>query len=261
MKKIALAVCLSLGLCCASPYMVFAEEAVAVEEITDSSADAAVPAGDEETYNGYSASQFAEASGSLVDTLINSEEQITSYLAVNEDAALQSLIDSWDSLKEELGEFKEMGDSTVTENKGVITVTSTVKFSNRDAELVLNYKAEDMSYESISFDKILTLSEKMSKAGMNTVMGIGTVFVMLIIMSLLISCFQFIPKIQAAFSKKKEEPAIASAPATAAEPAVAEVVDETDDLELVAVISAAIAAYEGTSADGFVVRSINKKRR
>ena len=33
----------------------------------------------------------------------------------------------------------------------------------------------------------------------------------------------------------------------------------TDDLELVAVISAAIAAAEGTSADGFVVRSIHRR--
>ena len=37
--------------------------------------------------------------------------------------------------------------------------------------------------------------------------------------------------------------------------------DLTDDLELVAVISAAIAASEGTSTDGFVVRSIKKRRK
>lgn len=260
MKKIALAVFLSLGLCCISPYISYAEEAVAVEEVTDSTTDAEVSTEEEETFNGYPASQFSEASRSLVDTLIHSEEQITSYLATAEDPALESLVTSWDGLKDELGEYEEMGDSNVTENKGMITVTSTVKFSNRDAELVINYNEEDMSYASISFDKILTLSEKMSKAGMNTVMGIGTVFVMLIIMSLLISCFQFIPKIQAAFTKKKEEPAVTAAPVAAPAP-VAEAEDVTDDLELVAVISAAIAAYEGTSADGFVVRSINKKRR
>lgn len=37
------------------------------------------------------------------------------------------------------------------------------------------------------------------------------------------------------------------------------VVDETDDLELVAVITAAIAASEGTSTDDFVVRSIKRR--
>ena len=35
----------------------------------------------------------------------------------------------------------------------------------------------------------------------------------------------------------------------------------SDDLELVAVIAAAIASYEGTSTDGFVVRSIRKANR
>ena len=33
----------------------------------------------------------------------------------------------------------------------------------------------------------------------------------------------------------------------------------TDDLELIAVITAAIAAGEGTSTDGFVVRSIRRR--
>ena len=44
-------------------------------------------------------------------------------------------------------------------------------------------------------------------------------------------------------------------------PVVEEVVtvDETDDLELIAVITAAIAAQEGTSTDGFVVRSIRRR--
>ena len=35
--------------------------------------------------------------------------------------------------------------------------------------------------------------------------------------------------------------------------------DLTDDTELVAVISAAIAASEGTTTEGFVVRSINRR--
>ena len=42
--------------------------------------------------------------------------------------------------------------------------------------------------------------------------------------------------------------------------AVPETVYLTDDLELVAVISAAIAAAEGTSTDGFVVLSIRRRQ-
>ncbi|MBR5584493.1 MAG: OadG family protein, partial [Lachnospiraceae bacterium] len=46
-------------------------------------------------------------------------------------------------------------------------------------------------------------------------------------------------------------------PAPVAAPVAAEE-ELVDDLELVAVISAAIAAYTGSSSDGFVVRSIKR---
>ena len=55
-------------------------------------------------------------------------------------------------------------------------------------------------------------------------------------------------------NKEKAAPAPVAAPAAVAE-------DLTDDLELVAVISAAIAASEGAvTTDGFVVRSIRRAR-
>ena len=43
------------------------------------------------------------------------------------------------------------------------------------------------------------------------------------------------------------------------ESSVQTVIEETDDLELIAVITAAIAAQEGTSSDSFVVRSIKRR--
>ena len=45
----------------------------------------------------------------------------------------------------------------------------------------------------------------MTKAALNTLMGMGTVFAVLILIIALISSFALIPKIQAAFSGKKEE--------------------------------------------------------
>ena len=87
----------------------------------------------------------------------------------------------------------------------------------------------------------------------------GTVFAVLILISLIIALFGLIPKIQAAFSDKGEEqkkPEVVNAPVVT--PAVVE--EEDDDTELVAVIAAAIAAYEGsTNTDGFVVRSIRRR--
>ena len=87
----------------------------------------------------------------------------------------------------------------------------------------------------------------------------GTVFAVLIFIAFIISLFKYIPAIQAAFSKKskKEDANVSETPALAS---VVESVDVTDDLELVAVIAAAIAAYEGTTTDDFVVRSIKRRK-
>jgi sodium pump decarboxylase gamma subunit len=104
----------------------------------------------------------------------------------------------------------------------------------------------------------------MKKAALNTVLGMGTVFAVLILISLIISAFTLIPKIQAMFSKKEEKKA--SDTENAVDNTIAQIIETQeryDDTELVAVISAAIAAYEaeqGTAvpADGVVIRSIRK---
>lgn len=90
---------------------------------------------------------------------------------------------------------------------------------------------------------------------MNTLMGLGTVFIMLVFLSFVIYLFRFIPNPD---NKKKKE---AAAPAPAPVPVPAVVEEEVDDTELIAVIAAAIAASEGTTTDGFVVRSIRKVNR
>lgn len=100
------------------------------------------------------------------------------------------------------------------------------------------------------------LGEKLGNAGLNTLMGMGVVFVVLILISLVISAFGLINKAEA--RKKAAAPAPAPAPAVQAPAVEQQEEDLTDDLELVAVIAAAIAASENTSPDGLVVRSIRK---
>ena len=99
----------------------------------------------------------------------------------------------------------------------------------------------------------------MKNAALNTLIGMGTVFIVLIFIAWLISLFKYIGVIQDKLTKKKAAPAPAAAPAPVAAPAAEEAVEE-DDLELIAVIAAAIAASEGAeSTDGFVVRSIKRR--
>ena len=102
-----------------------------------------------------------------------------------------------------------------------------------------------------------TTAEILEKAGLNTVLGMGTVFVVLIFLAFLISLIKYIPPFVEKFTKKSPQPV------QTATPVVAETAEEdteyVDDLELVAVITAAIAAQTGTSTDGFVVRSIRRR--
>ena len=65
------------------------------------------------------------------------------------------------------------------------------------------------------------------------------------------------PKSAAAGKEPAAAPKAAPAPAVAA---AVEEAEEMDDTELVAVIAAAIAAAEGTTTDGFVVRSIKRRK-
>lgn len=92
---------------------------------------------------------------------------------------------------------------------------------------------------------------RLANALQNTVLGMGTVFVMLIAIALIIYCFKIIPVIQKKFAKKAEAPKTAQV--------VAAPVQETDDLELVAVIAAAIAASENVPVDSFRVRTIKRR--
>ena len=99
------------------------------------------------------------------------------------------------------------------------------------------------------------------EAGINTAMGLGIVFCALAFISLVITLEG---KIFGALGKKKAAPKTPEVPATPAPAAVEEVIeDESDDTELVAVITAAIYAYEAENggevpADGLVVRSIRR---
>ncbi len=175
------------------------------------------------------------------------------------DAVSASAFSSWDSAQEDIGEFVEISEENAQINDDGFVVNLKIKGTIHNANIEIIFD-DEMMLTSMSTNVIYSFGELMAKAAMNTLLGMGTVFVVLILISLIISCFTFIPKIQASFTKKSQQPQQpVAAPAPAAVAAVEE--EETDDLELVAVIAAAIAASQGAaSTDGFVVRSIRKRR-
>lgn len=106
------------------------------------------------------------------------------------------------------------------------------------------------------------LGEIFTKALVNTLIGMGTVFVVLLFIAFIIALMPVVVNAITGAGKKKAEEVSATVKEAApiAVPSE-EVEEEIDDLELVAVIVAAIAASEGVSPDGFVVRSVRKSNQ
>lgn len=165
-----------------------------------------------------------------------------------------NMIIRWDEAVAESGEYVEMGEFTITKSGKTLECKQEIIFTDRPIILSYVYKYHNMELEDIGVEAVQTLGEKMTNAALNTLMGMGIVFVVLILISLIIYCFNIFSYLE---NKKKAESAPA-APAPAAAP-VAPVVQAQDDLELAAVIAAAIAASTGTSTSDFVVRSIRRR--
>ncbi len=110
-----------------------------------------------------------------------------------------------------------------------------------------------------------SLGERMMTALLNTVMGILIVFIVLLLIAWIISLFKYINKFEAnQAAKKAAQTPMPAVPVPV--PTVEEEEDLSDDLELVAVVTAAIHAYEEAEgievpADGLVIRSIRKVRK
>lgn len=192
------------------------------------------------------------------------EYTMSEYYSLEVDGyAFVSALDSFASTYEEIGGTGTITDATATINDDQIIVNVTVEGPVQDAEAEIVFSNDFFfTMESASLNTVSTMGDSMAKAGLNTLLGMGTVFVVLILISLIISCFGFIPKVQAKLARKKESGEAAHA--TGIDKAVARIAEQeesTDDLELVAVIAAAIAASEGAaSTDGFVVRSIKRRK-
>lgn len=170
-----------------------------------------------------------------------------------------TLIKSWLTVKSQAGEFVGVDSFVITKSGKNTTTDLTLEFEKRPVLLTVVYQNRDMSVETVTVDLVYTTGEKLQKAAMNTVMGMGTVFIMLIVICLIISCFGIFPKLeqrrkakQAPVQEPKQQaPKLMQAPEP--EP------EQTDDLELIAVIAASIAAYTGQSESDFVVRSIKRR--
>lgn len=187
--------------------------------------------------------------------------------------------EEYQSLVEKAGEYVGDGDAKgeLSDDSTNATVSKVIKCKNTDLLFTVNHSmvngkvtftvstADDAAAATGDSTEAASENEDaesgdFGKAGLNTLMGMGTVFMVLIFISFIIALFALFSK----FGKKpavKEEVKAAPAPA----PVVAAPQAASNDDEIAAVIAAAIAAYEADSdvyevpADGLYVRSIKKR--
>lgn len=184
------------------------------------------------------------------------EGALTDYAGQLDDETIKQYKESG-KLRENYGKYDKKDNSSLTITTDTATVTETV-LTDSGKKLVFSVTYdEDGNTVSWNVEEYKSKGEIMGKAGLNTIMSMAIVFLVLIFIAIIIAQFKYIGNTQ---NKKKEEaPVIEPVPA---EP-VAELAEEedlTDDLELVAVITAAITeASENECTDGLVIRSIIRR--
>ncbi len=192
------------------------------------------------------------------DTSADLEEvaaQVAQYGVDSE--AFISAVENYQLALEELGDIKEVNEISSTEDDKTLTVNATIVGTKKTANVCITFNMPKMTFASMLTNVNYTLGEMMTTAGLNTLLGMGTVFCILILLMALISCFKLVNKAESAMTNKKDKVT------TSVDKAVA-MIDESeatqDDTELIAVIAAAIAASEGAaSTDGYVVKSIRRR--
>ena len=193
-----------------------------------------------------SASQFVLAMNDAVQNG-TAEEQM-------DDPVYGPAFSGWENALRDIGEVQDIVGKSCSFTKKEGTVTLTVKGSRHDADVVFMMESGDQGYSltSITTNVEYDMNEKIQQAGMNTVLGMGTTFAILILLAFVITAFGAVMS-SAARKAAKEAPKKAvekiEAPAPeAAAPEKESTGGQTDDAELIAVIAAAVAAAEGQPA-------------
>ena len=187
-----------------------------------------------------------------------------------EKGVFEGLLTNYIQTVSEMGGLVSVGDAThkVIGNEIIITIPligndctgqMILTFSN---DVFSKLKEGEVTSNTSIKQKLHEAGKHMGNAGLNTLLGMGTVFFMLIFISLIISSFTLFNGSKRRPADKKVETPAENKQVNTTEVTEAEEEELADDTELVAVIMAAIKAYEGNaSTDGFVVRSIRRANR
>lgn len=174
---------------------------------------------------------------------------------------LMTALENWKAGKKDIGEIKAIksDEAILNVDKEGYSVSISIVGEKRSAIVRIAYDKNMQKVNSMSINVNYNLGEKLSKAGLNTLIGMATVFIILIFIIFIIDAFKYISVFEEKLAKKPGE-------LTKEEIKLKEEVSTQENLledqELVAVISAAIMAYEEeNNTDDLIVRSLKKSKR
>jgi|GEM_PF-1040823 len=217
------------------------------------------------------AQNYTKSICGIEDSQVN--DYITEFKSMSGGAMLAEGLSEWQKLKPEVGNLVSIGTPTVKELDTGYLVSMPATYEQRDGTVLVafdrNFESEfreaqmsaqlGQSYlipvSQFTFNKTETLPEKLKSAGVNLLVGMVVVFSVLIFIAWIISLFKYMSKPS---DKKKTEKEAEDSSAVSQEKEITEEIPSAGDEELVAVITAAIAASAGTSPDGLFVRSIKR---
>lgn len=236
--------------------------------ITVLSVSTVVFADDMETYDDNTFIQNAESI--LKNDFVDISYDDCLYYIENQIGMVQDAFESYLPFLEEnkMGGFINFAGTKVDRSEdGIVTCEITMAYENGQIKCTINYKSIlgnptpiKISFSSTDTEENKSLGSRMADAGLNTLIGIFTVVAILVIIMFFIMLFRFIPVLEKKFTNGKKN----NSTEIAVDNAITQITETeelVDDYELVAVVTAAIAASTGSSSDGFVVRSIRKAKR
>ena len=207
------------------------------------------------------AAYLLESTKEFVGQIMGADEMTLSKLLEQEGfyaIAARAVLDS----REEIGAFEGVKDGSFSQEGSNVTILVDIDAEKYDAQVEITYNSDEEAPKNFVINPNYPLSVNMANAGRNTIIGLVVVFVVLILLSFVISLFKHIGS---GSRNKQKEPDDEPAGIPDAEekelivPAAAAA--SAGDEEIIAVIAAAIAAAEADSSvngSSYVVRSIRK---
>lgn len=172
-----------------------------------------------------------------------------------------STYESWIELQNELGSFDSIIDKSVIEKGDYVKVVLRGKYKNGQTNFTMTFDSA-LTITNMNVEKRPTLSEQMNDAGQIIVYAMGIIFIVLIFILGIMGVVRCIRGISGRKSSDMSEENDSKSLNSVFNSIVEKEEEElSDNLELVAVVTAAIMASLGEDApdEGLVVRSIKRR--